>query len=56
MVYDGELTDTGLYEQAEVEGNEADMDESFKAVWKNISEFVEGRSTLYPEGLLELIR
>jgi 8-oxo-dGTP pyrophosphatase MutT (NUDIX family) len=56
MVYDGALTDTRLYEQAEVEGNEAEMDESFKAVWKNISEFVEGRSTLYPEGLLELIR
>lgn len=56
MVYDGVLTDSGLYEQAGVEGNEADIDESFMAVWKNISEFVEGKSTLYPEGLLELMR
>lgn len=56
MVYDGVLTNSGLYEQAEVEGSEAEIDESFKAVWKNISDFVEGKSTLYPEGLLELIR
>lgn len=56
LVYDGVLTDSGLYEQAEVVGNEAEIGESFKAVWKNISEFVEGKSTVYPEGLLELIR
>jgi 8-oxo-dGTP pyrophosphatase MutT (NUDIX family) len=56
MVYDGVLTNSGLYDQAVIEGNEADIDESFKAVWKNISDFVEGKSTLYPEGLLELIR
>lgn len=56
MVYDGVLTNSGLYDQAVIEGKEADVDESFKAVWKNISEFVEGKSTLYPDGLLELIR
>ena len=56
MVYDGVLTNSGLYDQAVVEGNEAEIGESFKAVWKNVSEFVEGKSTLYPDGLLELIR
>lgn len=56
LVYDGVLTDSGLYEQDVIEGVEADINESFKAVWKNISDFVEGRSTLYPDGLLELIR
>jgi len=56
QVYDGVLTESGLYEQAEVEGNEADVDESFKAVWKRISDFVEGKSTLYPSGLLDLMR
>lgn len=56
MVYDGVLTDSGLYEQAEVEGNEAEVGESFKAVWKSLDEFGEGRSILYPTGLLELLQ
>jgi len=56
QVYDGVLKDSGLYEQAEVEGKEADVNESFKTVWKRISEFVEGKSTLYPSGLLDLMR
>jgi 8-oxo-dGTP pyrophosphatase MutT (NUDIX family) len=56
QVYDGVLNDSGLYEQAEVEGNEAEVGESFKAVWKNLNEFGEGRSILYPTGLLELLQ
>lgn len=55
LVYDGALTDSGLYEQAEVEGNEADAGESFKAMWKSLDEFGEGKSILYPSGLLELL-
>lgn len=55
MVYDGELTDSGLYEQSMIEGKEADVDESFKAVWKGLDEFEEGKSILYPTGLLELL-
>ena len=56
QVYDGVLTDSGLYEQAVIEGNEADVDESFKAVWKSLDEFGEGKSILYPTGLLALLR
>lgn len=56
MVYDGVLTDSGLYEQAEVEGNEAEGGESFKAVWKDLDEFGVGKSILYPTGLTELLR
>jgi len=56
QVYDGVFEESGLYEQAEVEGNEADVGESFKAAWKKISDFVEGKSTLYPSGLLDLMR
>ncbi len=56
QVYDGVLEESGLYEQSEVEGNEADGGESLKAVWKKISDFVEGKSTLYPSGLLDLMR
>jgi len=56
QVYDGVLIDSGLYEQAVIEGNEADVDESFKAVWKSLDEFGEGKSILYPTGLLALLR
>ena len=55
QVYDGVLKESGLYEQAVVEGKEADIDESFKAVWKDLKEFEEGKSILYPTGLLELL-
>ena len=56
QVYDGVLEDSGLYEQAEIVGQEADINDSFKAVWKEIHEFVEKKSTLYPSGLLGLMR
>jgi len=55
QVYDGVLKESGLYEQAEVEGIEAEIEESFKAVWKSLDEFGEGKSILYPNGLLELL-
>ena len=55
LVYDGVLKESGLYEQVEVEGKEAEANLSFKAVWKSLDEFGEGRSILYPNGLLELL-
>lgn len=55
QVYDGELKDAGLYEQDMIFGHELDIDSPFKAVWKNIDEFGDGKSTLYPTGLLEML-
>jgi len=55
MIYDGVLKNSGLYEQAEVEGMDAEIDESFKAVWMRLDEFGVGKSILYPNGLLELL-
>ena len=55
MVYDGALVDSGLYEQAVIEGIEAEINESFHAIWKSLDEFGEGKSILYPTGLLELL-
>jgi 8-oxo-dGTP pyrophosphatase MutT (NUDIX family) len=55
MVYDGVLKESGLYEQAEVEGMEAEINESFKAIWMRLDQFGEGKSILYPTGLLELL-
>ena len=56
QVYDGALVDSGLYEQAVIEGVEAEINESFNAVWKSLDEFGEGKSILYPDGLLELLQ
>ncbi len=56
MVYDGALKTRGLYEQALIDGKEAEVDESFKAMWKSLDEFGEGKSILYPDGLLEMLR
>ena len=37
-------------------GIEAEINESFNAVWKNLDEFCDKKSILYPNGLLELLR
>jgi 8-oxo-dGTP pyrophosphatase MutT (NUDIX family) len=55
MVYDGALSESRLYEQAEMEVIEANG-ESIRALWKSLDEFGEGKSILYPDGLLEMLR
>lgn len=54
QVYDGVLENSGLYEQAEVEGKETNG-ELIRAMWKGLGEFAEGKSILYPDGLLDLL-
>ena len=56
MIYDGVLIDSGLYDQAVIEGNEAEMGETFAAVWKSLTDFESGKSILYPDGLTALLR
>jgi 8-oxo-dGTP pyrophosphatase MutT (NUDIX family) len=53
-VYDGVLKESGLYEQAVMNVEEADG-EIVLAMWKSLDEFGEGKSILYPTGLLELL-
>ena len=55
LVYDGTLRETALYEQTVIRGMEASKDE-IRAVWKNIDEFGEGRSILYPTGLQGMLK
>ena len=55
MVYDGALTESGLYDQAVIVGKEA-TGEEIRAMWKRLDEFESGESILYPDGLLELLR
>ena len=37
QIYDGQLVNSGLYEQAEISGHEAE--ESFRVLWKCLDEF-----------------
>ena len=55
MIFDGVLTDSGLYEQAVIVGEEANG-EVIRAMWKSLDEFGAGKSILYPDGLLELLQ
>ena len=55
QVYDGVLKNSGLYEQAEVEGKEAN-DELIRAMWKGLDEFGDEKLILYPDGLLNLLK
>jgi 8-oxo-dGTP pyrophosphatase MutT (NUDIX family) len=57
QVYDGSLKASGLYDQDEIQGNEAGaVEEEFIAMWKNLNEFGPGKSILYPDGLLEMLK
>ncbi len=54
MVYDGALRESGLYDQAVIDVVEANG-EKVRAMWKSLDEFAEGKSILYPDGLLEML-
>ena len=54
LIYDGALKEPGLYQQNEILGKEAEG-EDVRALWKRIDEFGEGKSILYPTGLLEIL-
>lgn len=55
MVYNGGLKESGLYEQAVMDIEEANG-EIVRAMWKSLDEFGEGKSILYPTGLLEMLK
>ena len=55
LIYDGALRQPGLYEQSMLVGQEANGAE-IRAVWKDIDDFGEGKSILYPTGLLEMLK
>ena len=54
LIYDGALKDLKLYEQTLIQGKEADGEE-IRAMWKNLDEFITGKSILYPMGLVEML-
>jgi len=55
LIYAGDFADPSFYEKTLVLGLEDDGDH-FKAMWKPLADFAEGRFPLYPTGLLELLK
>jgi 8-oxo-dGTP pyrophosphatase MutT (NUDIX family) len=54
LIYDGALKESEWYAQEAILGKEADGEE-ICAVWKNLDEFITGKSILYPSGLVEML-
>lgn len=54
LVYDGELKKTEMYDQEIILGKEANG-QDIRAVWKDLDEFICGKSILYPTGLVEML-
>jgi 8-oxo-dGTP pyrophosphatase MutT (NUDIX family) len=54
LVHDGKLKEVTLYDQDAIMGKESNGEEH-RAIWKKLDEFGEGKSILYPNGLLELL-
>jgi 8-oxo-dGTP pyrophosphatase MutT (NUDIX family) len=54
LVYDGALKEPEWYEQAVIFGKEANGEE-LRAVWKDLNEFITGKSILYPTCLVEML-
>ncbi len=55
LLYEGEFADPSFYNKLTIIGHE-DNGAPFKALWKPIAEFEDGRAPLYPNGLLELLQ
>jgi len=54
LVYAGDLTDRDLYDVPILSAHEDDGQE-FKAVWMPVKEFRQGRTIIYPDGILDLL-
>ena len=54
LVYESELASRALYDTQETKGFE-DGGETFRVIWKPLSDFGPGGDTLYPDGLAELL-
>lgn len=54
LIYDGALRESGLYEHSVLTGHEGHGEE-FRAMWKSIYDFGQGKAILYPTGLHEML-
>ena len=54
MLYEADFADETLYERNQICAQEDDGS-PFKAIWKSLGDFKEGRGRLVPEGLLAIL-
>jgi ADP-ribose pyrophosphatase YjhB (NUDIX family) len=53
LVYNGRLVNASLYKHETLRGDE--LGRPFRAVWKRLGEFGQGKPPVYPDGLIELL-
>jgi 8-oxo-dGTP pyrophosphatase MutT (NUDIX family) len=54
LIYDGAFQEHKVYEQVVIRGQEANG-ENIRAIWMGLDEFGDGKSILYPTGLVEML-
>ncbi len=55
FIYDGVFRDESFYEMQEFDAFEKTDNRTFQVKWKSLYDFIMGKDTLYPEGLLDLL-
>lgn len=53
IVYEAQLVDSSLYEVSTMQGDEGGR--AFRVEWVSLAEFTEGRASLFPDGLLDML-
>ena len=53
IVYEAELVDGSLYGMSSIQGDEGGQ--AFRVEWVSLTEFTEGRASLFPDGLLDML-
>ncbi len=54
LIYEGDFVNESIYDTPRVEAREGDA--VFIARWMPVSDFIEGKFPLYPDGLLEMLK
>jgi 8-oxo-dGTP pyrophosphatase MutT (NUDIX family) len=55
FIYDADFIDPSFYLQSVITGFESTDERKFKIIWKPITDFIDGKLRLYPEGLIDLL-
>jgi ADP-ribose pyrophosphatase YjhB (NUDIX family) len=53
IVYEADLVDGSLYGMSSIQGDEGGQ--AFRVEWVSLTEFTEGRASLFPDGLLDML-
>ncbi len=53
IVYEADLVDGSMYGMSSMQGDEGGQ--AFRVEWVSLTEFTEGRASLFPDGLLDML-